>query len=104
MIFFCYGIPKSASSFVFQMTRGAAKSLDRTGRVKLLRLADLLVGCPPTPFAETALKKGLGIDEPLQSSRRALYLDPLFERLLETMDRQSNEAVVIKTHLPCTRA
>ena len=104
MIIFCYGIPKSASSFVFQLTGDAVRSLEKTGRLRCRRLDELFVGFPPTDFAEAAIREGLRIDEPKEASDRDLYLDELFRPLLEKMRGRTDQAVVIKTHRRCTPA
>lgn len=44
MIFFCYGMPKSASSFVFQMTSHALDSIENTSHVKIRRINELSAG------------------------------------------------------------
>lgn len=104
MIFFCYGMPKSASSFVFQITRNAVNSLEKTGLVKLRRLNELFDGFPIDDFAETALTEGFRLDEPKpwEVDRYTAYLDQLFDRLRDRIDEQNCDAIVIKTHLPCS--
>ena len=104
MIFFCYGMPKSASSFVFQMTASAAQSLEKTSAVKVRRLSELIEGCPVTDYAEVALAEGLRIPRPgaLEAEKISNYLGRLYGNLLERMGDDSNEVTVIKTHLPCS--
>lgn len=103
MIFISYGLPKSASSFVCQMTRSILESMERTGRIELRRFGDQFFdGLPNTSFAEDVLKDGLRLSEPKDDGQRAVHLDCLFEYVSERLKGRTAEMMIIKTHLPCS--
>jgi hypothetical protein len=102
MIFICYGLPKSASSFVYQMTYHAAESLQSLGRGQIYWLLQFFPDFPPTPFMEMALKDGLKLKEPWDDAKRDVILDAIVEPLLERVGTRSDVLMVLKTHLPCS--
>lgn len=103
MIFISYGLPKSASSFVYQMTRGALESMERMGRLKLRKFGDTFFNeFPKTSFAEEVIKGGLGLSVPKDDAQRAVHLDHLFECVSERLKGRTAEMMVVKTHLPCS--
>lgn len=105
MIFLSFGIPKSASSFVYQMTFYAFETLEVEGHGKLGHLKKLFSDFPffpETAFAESALKEGLMIEEPSEKMERIRYLDRLIDEMVERIKGANTEHYVIKTHLPCS--
>lgn len=102
MIFFSYGMQKSASSFVFQMTFNAAETLEKPSGARVRYVDDLFVGFKRSRFAEEILNKSFGLDRPKDTNQEAAYLDYLFDCLLERLDEQSGDMIVLKTHLPCS--
>lgn len=95
-------MPKSASSFVFQMTRSAFESQEKMGRAKLRRIDEFIPVAIDTYFAEDAIQNGLNLENPWEAEKRVAHLDRLFDHLIEKVDDRRDEAIVIKTHLPCS--
>lgn len=105
MIFISYGIPKSASSFVFQLTHRILESLDQAGQVKLRMPNDVLPDIAPVEFAESLIAGMIGNPNFRESGDRAavqMQLDSLFERLDEQVSTEDDVAIILKTHLPCS--
>jgi len=104
MIFFSYGLPKSASSFVYRITHSAFESRSKSDGGKVHLLENLFEGFPKTNLAEKALAEGFKIEapNPRDVDKFASYLDELYIRLQEKLDANSGDAIVIKTHLPCS--
>ncbi len=94
MIYISYGIPKSASSFVFQLTRSVVGALAEKVGQRHFKLTDLIPECGSADFAEVAIQAlGFSLDEN--------GLEQLIDEIDARMTAQAGGFIVIKTHQRC---
>ncbi|MBK6744385.1 MAG: glycosyltransferase [Hydrogenophilales bacterium] len=95
MIYISYGIPKSASSFVYQLTQSAVGALADKEGLRNFTLTELFPACANQGFAEEAMRtEGL----PLDANGLAQLVDLIDARLVA----QGGGFITIKTHLGCS--
>lgn len=96
MIYISYGIPKSASSFVFQIAEKAGRILAERQGIAYFSLQDLFPNSVEANFAESAIAA-------LELSQDEKGLEKLIRIIQTHIAERNGGVVVLKTHLGCSQ-
>jgi hypothetical protein len=98
MLFICFGIPKSASTFVYQLVEYAVRNACEVNGRKFSTLRQLNDRYPEHDFVEDVLKDRSDCSEENRLEHLSLFVNDL----LRDHDELRHIDLVVKTHLPCS--